>query len=73
LAACPLHSYPILSYQVLGGVDQLLVKLMPLTGFRLYQTAIRSINNVVGGVSFVTLARILGVQKSGSSPALAKA
>ncbi|KAG1676346.1 hypothetical protein FOA52_001141 [Chlamydomonas sp. UWO 241] len=51
-------------YQALGGADQILVKLMPLTGFRIYQTAIRAINNVVGGVSFVTLARILGVQKS---------
>ena len=57
-----------LRYQVLGGTDRILVGVMPLTLFRFYQAGIRCLNNVVGGISFVTLARILGVQKSGASP-----
>ena len=55
-------------YQILGGTDRVLVSVMPLTVFRIYQAAIRALNNVIGGISFVTLARILGVQKSGSVP-----
>ncbi len=37
---------------------------MPVGAFRLYQAFIRAANNVVGGMSFVTLARILGTQKA---------
>lgn len=43
--------------QVLG------TKLSPLP-FRLVSTAIRIGNNVIGGISFVLLAKILGVQSS---------
>ncbi|GAX76058.1 hypothetical protein CEUSTIGMA_g3501.t1 [Chlamydomonas eustigma] len=60
-----------LRYQVLGGSDQVLLQLMPITAFRLYQTFIRALNNVIGGISFVTLARVLGVQKSGQVEATA--
>lgn len=53
---------------------QMLVKLMPMGVFRAYSAAIRGANNIVGGISFVTIARMFGVQKSGSSaPALAEA
>lgn len=40
---------------------------MPVVVFRLYQAFIRGANNVVGGISFVTLARLLGVQKAAST------
>lgn len=56
-----------LRYQVLGGTDRILVQVMPLTVFRIYQAAIRAVNNVVGGMTFVTLARVLGVQKSAAA------
>jgi hypothetical protein len=53
---------------------QMLVKLMPMGVFRAYSAAIRGANNIVGGISFVTIARMFGVQKSGSAtPALAEA
>mmetsp|Transcript_27654 Transcript_27654/g.74841 ORF Transcript_27654/g.74841 Transcript_27654/m.74841 type:complete len:348 (+) Transcript_27654:42-1085(+) len=53
-----------LRYQLLGGLDSILVKVMPLPLFRTYNVGVRAGNNVVGGISFVTLARILGVQKA---------
>lgn len=43
---------------------QFLVKAMPVVAFRVYQAVIRGANNIVGGISFVTLARLLGVQKA---------
>lgn len=54
---------------------QVLVKVMPMPLFRGYSAAIRGLNNIVGGISFVTIARLFGVQKSGSAatPALAEA
>jgi hypothetical protein len=52
----------------------MLVQLMPMGVFRAYSAAIRGANNIVGGISFVTIARMFGVQKSGSAaPALAEA
>jgi hypothetical protein len=55
-------------------VLQVLVKVMPMGIFRAYSAAIRGLNNIVGGISFVTIARMFGVQKSGpSAPALAEA
>lgn len=42
---------------------------MPKTAFRLYSTAIRTLNNLVGGISFVIIARMFGVQKSATPPA----
>lgn len=52
---------------------QALVKVMPLGAFRIYQALIRAANNIVGGISFVTLARVLGVQKAAEAPATATA
>eukprot|EP00775_Hariotina_reticulata_P011776 gene11776-11921_t len=58
-----------LRYQLLGGTDVVLVKLMPTALFRTYSAIIRGLNNIVGGMSFVTIARMFGVQKSASSSA----
>jgi hypothetical protein len=35
--------------------------------FRAYSAVIRGLNNIVGGISFVTIARMFGVQKSGTA------
>jgi hypothetical protein len=43
---------------------QVLIKAMPLTAFRLYSAVIRALNNAVGGISFVIIARMFGVQKA---------
>uniref|UniRef100_A0A7S0S1J2 Uncharacterized protein n=1 Tax=Chlamydomonas leiostraca TaxID=1034604 RepID=A0A7S0S1J2_9CHLO len=59
-------------YQTLGALDTAIVKVMPIPAFRVYQALIRAGNNVVGGISFVTLARIMGVQKA-AAPAPAPA
>ncbi|EFJ46092.1 hypothetical protein VOLCADRAFT_81971 [Volvox carteri f. nagariensis] len=56
-----------LRYQILGGLDPVLVKVMPVTLFRIYQAIIRGSNNVVGGMSFATLARVLGAQKAAAA------
>lgn len=37
---------------------------MPLPAFRIYQAVIRGANNIVGGMSFVMLARLMGTQKA---------
>ena len=39
-------------------------KLMPKTVFRFYSAFIRALNNVIGGISFVVVARAFGVQKA---------
>jgi hypothetical protein len=44
---------------------------MPMPLFRAYSAVIRGLNNIVGGMSFVTIARLFGVQKSASSSSLA--
>jgi hypothetical protein len=46
---------------------QVLVRVMPMGLFRTYSAVIRGLNNIVGGMSFVTIARLFGVQKSGSA------
>jgi hypothetical protein len=38
--------------------------MLPSLAFRLYSSLIRCANNLAGGVSFVMLAKVLGVQKS---------
>jgi hypothetical protein len=43
---------------------QILVKVLPMTLFRVYSAAIRAFNNIIGGMSFVVMARVLGVQKA---------
>ncbi|GAB4816766.1 hypothetical protein N2152v2_003812 [Parachlorella kessleri] len=56
-------------YQIINGLDMVLQPLMPSSLFRVYSFLLRSANNVLGGVSFVMAARILGVQKAAEAPA----
>jgi len=53
-----------LRYQMLNGLDMLVQPVLPQSVFRIMTSVIRSANNVVGGMSFVTIAKVLGVQKS---------
>lgn len=48
---------------------QMLVRVMPMGLFRAYSAVIRGANNIVGGMSFVTIARLFGVQKSAAASA----
>ncbi|KAK9809718.1 hypothetical protein WJX73_009349 [Symbiochloris irregularis] len=56
-----------LRYQILNGLDMVLSKQLGPTGFRVVTSIMRTANNAVGGISFVTLARLTGVQAAGSS------
>lgn len=62
-----------LRYQVLNGLDMVVQPAVPLPVFQLYSFVIRTANNMVGGVSFVMLAKLFGVQKGGDSAAPAAA
>ncbi|KAL4452239.1 hypothetical protein ABPG75_007901 [Micractinium tetrahymenae] len=53
-----------LRYQMLNGIDMILQPIMPSTLFRLFTSVVRGLNNMVGGVSFVMIAKALGVQKA---------
>jgi hypothetical protein len=53
-----------LRYQAINGLDAALQPLLPPALFRAYSVALRTANNVVGGMSFVFLAKLLGVQKA---------
>jgi Protein RETICULATA-related len=57
-----------LRYQALNGLDAALAPLLPPGVFRAWSVAIRTANNVAGGVSFVLLARALGVQQAAAAP-----
>ena len=54
-------------YQMLNGMDMVVQPLVPQGTFRLITSLVRSANNVVGGISFVTIAKVFGVQKSAES------
>eukprot|EP00892_Ulva_mutabilis_P006175 jgi/Ulvmu1/392/UM001_0399.1 len=56
-------------YQMLNGMDMVLVGLLPPAVFKAVVVIVRTLNNVVGGISFVTCARICGSQKSGAKEA----
>ncbi len=43
---------------------QILQPIMPSTLFRIFTSVVRGLNNMVGGVSFVMIAKALGVQKA---------
>lgn len=51
-------------YQLLNGLDLVLQPRMSPTAFKAFSTAIRLSNNILGGMSFVTLAKLCRVQKS---------
>lgn len=53
-----------LRYQALNGLDAALAPVLPAGVFRLWSVAVRCANNVAGGMSFVFLARLLGVQEA---------
>uniref|UniRef100_A0A453FS12 Uncharacterized protein n=1 Tax=Aegilops tauschii subsp. strangulata TaxID=200361 RepID=A0A453FS12_AEGTS len=53
-----------LRYQTLNGVEFLLGNVMPPPVFKVSVIALRCMNNVLGGMSFVLLARLTGAQKS---------
>ncbi|XP_010931492.1 protein RETICULATA-RELATED 3, chloroplastic [Elaeis guineensis] len=50
-------------YQTLNGVEFLMAKVLPPAGFKASVVALRCMNNVLGGMSFVVLARLTGSQK----------
>jgi hypothetical protein len=53
-----------LRYQTLNGVEYLLGAVAPAPVFKVSVVALRCMNNVLGGMSFVLLARLTGAQKS---------
>ncbi|NP_001169519.1 Protein RETICULATA-RELATED 3, chloroplastic-like [Zea mays] len=53
-----------LRYQTLNGIEYLLGKVAPAPVFKVSVVALRCMNNVLGGMSFVLLARLTGAQKS---------
>jgi hypothetical protein len=62
-----------LRYQTLNGVEYLLANAAPPSVFKVSVVALRCINNVLGGMSFVLLARLTGSQKSDAPAASATA
>jgi hypothetical protein len=58
-----------LRYQMLNGMDMLIQPVVPQGTFRAITSVVRSANNVIGGMSFVMIAKVLGVQKSADSGA----
>lgn len=53
-------------YQTLNGVEFLLAKGLPPFAFKTSVVVLRMLNNVLGGMSFVILARLTGSQSSGT-------
>eukprot|EP01026_Neomeris_dumetosa_P062178 TRINITY_DN58764_c0_g1_i9.p1 TRINITY_DN58764_c0_g1~~TRINITY_DN58764_c0_g1_i9.p1 ORF type:complete len:287 (-),score=39.50 TRINITY_DN58764_c0_g1_i9:297-1100(-) len=51
-----------LRYQMLNGMDMVLVNVMPNPIFKIWTFVVRTMNNIIGGVSFVTIAKLTGVQ-----------
>lgn len=51
-------------YQVLNGLDMVAQPSMNPVVFKIFTSVVRTANNVVGGISFVTLAKLFGVQSS---------
>ena len=57
-----------LRYQALNGLDAALAPVLPAGVFKMWSVLVRTANNVAGGVSFVLLARALGVQQAAAPP-----
>ncbi|KAI3923575.1 hypothetical protein MKW92_047214 [Papaver armeniacum] len=57
-------------YQTLNGIEFLLAKGLPPVVFKGSVIVLRCMNNVLGGVSFVTLARLTGSQKVEGKPVI---
>lgn len=56
-----------LRYQTLNGVEYMLAKGLPSFVFKTSVIVLRVVNNVMGGMSFVILARLTGSQSSGAN------
>ncbi|KAI7842868.1 hypothetical protein COHA_003486 [Chlorella ohadii] len=54
-------------YQALNGLDMVLQPVVPSGVFRILTSVIRGANNMIGGISFVMIAKALGVQKAGGA------
>uniref|UniRef100_A0A5B7AT59 Uncharacterized protein n=1 Tax=Davidia involucrata TaxID=16924 RepID=A0A5B7AT59_DAVIN len=52
-----------LRYQTLNGIEFLVAKGLPPLGFKVSVVVLRCLNNLLGGMSFVLLARLTGSQK----------
>ena len=50
-------------YQSLNGLDMIVSPLVPGNVFKIYSTLIRLANNISGGISFATIARLSGVEQ----------
>ncbi|XP_020583021.1 protein RETICULATA-RELATED 3, chloroplastic-like [Phalaenopsis equestris] len=50
-------------YQTLNGLEFVMEKVLPPVGFKSSVVVLRGLNNVLGGMSFVLLARLTGSQK----------
>ncbi|EES13002.1 hypothetical protein SORBI_3006G247600 [Sorghum bicolor] len=61
-----------LRYQTLNGVEYLLGKVAPAPVFKVSVVALHCMNNMLGGMSFVLLARLTGAQKSDKTATIAK-
>ena len=61
-----------LRYQTLNGVEYLLGKVAPAPVFKVSVVALHCMNNMLGGMSFVLLARLTGAQKSDKTAKIAK-
>ncbi|WOL04574.1 hypothetical protein Cni_G13295 [Canna indica] len=53
-----------LRYQTLNGIEFAMEKALPSSGFKASVVVLRCLNNVLGGMSFVVLARLTGSQKA---------
>ncbi|KAK9828962.1 hypothetical protein WJX72_003058 [[Myrmecia] bisecta] len=53
-----------LRYQLINGLDMVVQPAVPAGVFKLLTSLLRTGNNLLGGVSFVTLAKLFGVQSS---------
>lgn len=62
--ACHMGVSSNIRYQALYGMDMLVSPLMHPQVFLVYSAVIRTMNNILGGASFVFLAKLSGVQKA---------
>ncbi|KAK9862832.1 hypothetical protein WJX84_002591 [Apatococcus fuscideae] len=58
-----------LRYQILNGVDMVMQPALGPTTFKVLTSVLRTINNVAGGISFVLLAKMAGVQSAATADA----
>ncbi|KAH7289225.1 hypothetical protein KP509_31G064400 [Ceratopteris richardii] len=52
-----------LRYQLINGLESVMINVLPSAAFKVSVFCLRGFNNLLGGFSFVTLARLTGSQK----------